>query len=438
MANLNMEDKPILQINRYIRIAVTLITLSVVLYILWYFKTIAIYMLMGVVLSLVARPIYKFLEKIQVGRFKIPNPLSAILSLLSVWVVFIGFFSILVPQLIHQGSKLSQLDPEIVLEGLEEPANKTISFLEKYGILNFIDTTQAVPIEVIEKQILVEAIPDSTNPELFKYVAVDTLYVHNLASADSNDTTSVKGIIHRAQLEEMLKEQLVKFFSFTKVTNVFESLFSLLGNLLAAIFSSTFIAFFFLRDQSLFYKIVLASVPEKYEKQTTMILQDSRRLLSRYFIGLGIQLTLIMTCVTIGLLIIGFDFQIAITIGFLCGFFNIIPYLGPLLGGAVGLMLGVTNYIELDFATQIVPLMGKMIIVFSITQFLDNVLFQPLIFSNSVNAHPLEIFIVIIIAGSLAGIPGMIFAVPGYTFLRIIARQFFMNFKIVRTLTKNM
>lgn len=433
-----MEDKPILQINRYIRIAVTLITLAVVLYILWYFKTIAIYMLMGVVLSLVARPIYKFLEKIQVGRFKIPNPLSAILSLLSVWVVFIGFFSILVPQLIHQGSKLSKLDPEIVLEGLEEPANKTISFLEKYGILNFMDTTQSVPIEVIEKQILVEAIPDSTNPELFKYVAVDTLYVHNLASADSNDTTSVKGIIHRAQLEEMLKEQLVKFFSFTKVTNVFESLFSLLGNLLAAIFSSTFIAFFFLRDQSLFYKIVLASVPEKYEKQTTMILQDSRRLLSRYFIGLGIQLTLIMTCVTIGLLIIGFDFQIAITIGFLCGFFNIIPYLGPLLGGAVGLMLGVTNYIELDFATQIVPLMGKMIIVFSITQFLDNVLFQPLIFSNSVNAHPLEIFIVIIIAGSLAGIPGMIFAVPGYTFLRIIARQFFMNFKIVRTLTKNM
>ncbi len=434
-----MEDKPILQINRFIRITVTLITLSVVLYILWYFKTIAIYMLLGVVLSLIARPIYKFLEKIQIGRFKIPNPLSAILSLVSVWVVFIGFFSILVPQLIHQGSKLSNLDPEIVLEGLEEPANKTITFLEKYGILNFIDTTRSASVQVIEKQILVEAIPDSMHPEHIKYVAIDTLYVFNSTSTYTNDSTLGKnGIMHRTQLEEMLKEQLVKFFSFTKVTNVFESLFSLIGNLLAAIFSSTFIAFFFLRDQSLFYKIVLASVPEKYEKQTTLILQDSRRLLSRYFIGLGIQLTLIMTCVTLGLLIIGFEFQIAITIGFLCGFFNIIPYLGPLLGGAVGLMLGVTNYIELDFATQIVPLMGKMLIVFSITQILDNVLFQPLIFSNSVNAHPLEIFIVIIIAGSLAGIPGMIFAVPGYTFLRIIARQFFMNFKIVRSLTKNM
>lgn len=433
-----MEDKPILQINRYIRIGVTLVTLAVVLYILWYFKTIAIYMLMGVVLSLVARPVYKFLEKIQLGRFKIPNPLSAILSLLSVWAVFIGFFSILVPQLIHQGSKLSRLDPNIILEGLEEPANKTITLLEKYGVLSFMDTTQTVPVEVIEKQILVETVPDSLNPELVHYIPVDTLFVNKQLNPSGNDSSSEKGIMHRAQLEAMLRDELVKFFSFTKVTNVFDSLFSLISNLLAAIFSSTFIAFFFLRDKGLFYKIVLASVPEKYEKQTMLILQDSRRLLSRYFIGLGIQLLLIMTCVTLGLLIIGFDFQIAITIGFMCGFFNIIPYLGPLLGGAVGLILGVTNYIDLDFATQIVPLMGKMIIVFSITQFLDNVVFQPLIFSNSVNAHPLEIFIVIIIAGSLAGIPGMIFAVPGYTFLRIIARQFLTNFKIVRSLTQNM
>jgi predicted PurR-regulated permease PerM len=433
-----MEDKPILQINRYIRIGVTLVTLSVILYILWYFKTIAIYMLMGVVLSLVARPTYKFLEKIQVGRFKIPNPLSAILSLLSVWAVLIGFFSILVPQLIYQGSKLSRLDPNVILESLEEPANKTIAMLEKYGILNFMDTTQTAPVEVIEKQILVELVPDSLNPDEVRYIPVDTLIVNKPIISPANDSSIVKGILHRAQLEAMLRDELVKFFSFTKVTNVFDSLFSLISNLLAAIFSSTFIAFFFLRDKGLFYKIVLTAVPEKYEKQTRLILLDSRRLLSRYFIGLGIQLLLIMTCVTLGLLIIGFEFQIAITIGFLCGFFNIIPYLGPLLGGAVGLMLGVTNYIDLDFATQIVPLMGKMLIVFSITQFLDNVIFQPLIFSNSVNAHPLEIFIVIIIAGSLAGIPGMIFAVPGYTFLRIIARQFFMNFKIVRSLTQNM
>lgn len=433
-----MEDKPILQINRYIRIGVTLVTLAIVLYVLWYFKTIAIYMLMGLVLSLVARPAYKFLEKIQVGSFKIPNPLSAILALLFVWALLVGFFSILVPQLIYQGSKISRLDPDIILEGLEEPANKTIALLEKYGVLSFMDTTQTVPVEVIEKKILVETVPDSLNPEQVHYIPIDTLVVNKHIDPLVHESSSVKGIIYQAQLEMMLRDQLVKFFSFTKVTNVFESLFSLLGNVLAAFFSSTFIAFFFLRDKGLFNKIVLTSVPEKYEKQTKLILEDCRRLLSRYFIGLGIQLLLIMTCVTIGLLLIGFDFQIAITIGFLCGFFNIIPYLGPILGGGVGLILGVTNYIDLDFTTQIVPLMGKMIIVFSITQILDNVVFQPLIFSNSVNAHPLEIFIVIIIAGSLAGIPGMIFAVPSYTFLRIIAKQFFTNFKIVRSLTQNM
>jgi predicted PurR-regulated permease PerM len=92
----------------------------------------------------------------------------------------------------------------------------------------------------------------------------------------------------------------------------------------------------------------------------------------------------------------------------------------------------------MEIATQLVPLMLRMGLVFWIVQILDNNLFQTWIFSNSVNAHPLEIFLVIVLAGTLAGIPGMIFAVPGYTFLRIIGKQFFTNFKFVRSLTKNM
>ncbi|MBE2246404.1 MAG: AI-2E family transporter [Candidatus Competibacteraceae bacterium] len=436
-----MEDKPILQINRYIRIGITLITLAVVLFILWYFKTIAIYILMGVVLSLIARPLYMLLEKIQIGRFKIPNPLSAIISLLAIWAVIFAFFSVLVPLLINEGSKLSKLSPNTVLDGLEQPVNQTIDFLEKYGVLSFVDTTeQQMLLERIEKTIIIEARKDSLNPDSVYYVTLDTINRKSIQPylEKPNDTIPKTGIRHRAQLEIMLTERLQKFFNYTKVGNIFESVLSILTNLLAAIFTSTFVAFFFLRDKNLFYNMVLAVIPEKYEKQTVIILHDSRRLLSRYFIGLCIQIILIMTCVTVGLVIIQFDFRTALTIGFLCGFFNIIPYLGPLIGAAVGLILGVANYIDLDFATQIVPIMGKMVIVFSIVQIMDNVLFQPLIFSNSVNAHPLEILIIIIVAGSLAGIPGMIFAVPGYTFLRIIARQFLTNFKIVRTLTRNL
>ena len=70
-------------------------------------------------------------------------------------------------------------------------------------------------------------------------------------------------------------------------------------------------------------------------------------------------------------------------------------------------------------------------------QMLDNFLLQPIIFSNSVNAHPLEIFLVILIAGTVAGISGMIFAIPFYTFIRIIAKEFLSQFEIVKSLTKN-
>jgi predicted PurR-regulated permease PerM len=145
-----------------------------------------------------------------------------------------------------------------------------------------------------------------------------------------------------------------------------------------------------------------------------------------------------MISTTIGLLIVGIRFDLAITIGFFCGLFNIVPYVGPLLGGAFGLLLGVSNYIELDFYATVLPILIKMAIVFSIVQILDNNVLQPLIFSNSVNAHPIEIFLVIVIAGNFAGVIGMIFAVPGYTLLRILARQFFSNFRVVRSLTQNM
>jgi predicted PurR-regulated permease PerM len=73
-----------------------------------------------------------------------------------------------------------------------------------------------------------------------------------------------------------------------------------------------------------------------------------------------------------------------------------------------------------------------------ITHLIDNILFQPVIFSNSVKAHPLEIFIVILAAGFAAGIPGMIFGIPGYTVVRVFAREFFNNFKAVQKITSSL
>jgi predicted PurR-regulated permease PerM len=63
---------------------------------------------------------------------------------------------------------------------------------------------------------------------------------------------------------------------------------------------------------------------------------------------------------------------------------------------------------------------------------------QPFIASKSVKAHPLEIFLVVLISGMVAGIPGMMLGIPAYTFIRVIAKEFFGNNNFIKTLTAKM
>ena len=183
----------------------------------------------------------------------------------------------------------------------------------------------------------------------------------------------------------------------------------------------------------MFSDSILLLVPEKHTKAFRHALESIRYLLTRYFVGILAQITGIITLVTIGLTIVGIGFRHSLVIGLLAGFLNVIPYLGPLLGATIGTLLGMIENIHKDFYSELLPLA-----VFIIVQVIDNVLFQPLIFSSSVNAHPMEIFLVIMIAGSLAGVLGMILAIPVYTVLRVFAREFFNQFRVVKQLTKRM
>jgi len=115
----------------------------------------------------------------------------------------------------------------------------------------------------------------------------------------------------------------------------------------------------------------------------------------------------------------------------------VIPYVGPIAGAVLGISMGVITHLSMDFSSQLLPLMIYMLLVFISVQIIDNVVFQPIIYSSSVHAHPLEIFIVLLVAGSLGGIIGMILAIPGYTVLRVFAKEFFNNFKVVKKLTEN-
>jgi predicted PurR-regulated permease PerM len=78
-----------------------------------------------------------------------------------------------------------------------------------------------------------------------------------------------------------------------------------------------------------------------------------------------------------------------------------------------------------------------LIAIFCFTQLIDNILYQPIIYSSSIKAEPLEIFIVLLIAGHMAGPLGMIVAIPAYTVVRVIAFRFFPHIKAIQKLDNN-
>jgi predicted PurR-regulated permease PerM len=179
-------------------------------------------------------------------------------------------------------------------------------------------------------------------------------------------------------------------------------------------------------------------VPDKYVNNVTRALNSIKNLLTRYFIGIVIQSTCIMILVTIGMTIAGIDFQQSLVMGLIIGILNVIPYAGPWIGLAIAITMGVASHINQDITTVVIPLVTYMIIVEVVVHLIDNIIFQPVIFSNSVKAHPLEIFIVVLAAGFAAGIPGMILGIPAYTVLRVLAREFFYNFKAVQKITSGL
>jgi predicted PurR-regulated permease PerM len=247
-----------------------------------------------------------------------------------------------------------------------------------------------------------------------------------------------RNIDSQISVQDYFAKKVSSVLSIDMIQNFLGSLVGILGNILVAIFSITFITFFFLKDQHLFFESILMWVPERYTENFRRALNSIKNLLTRYFIGIVIQSTCIMILIDIGMTIVGIDFQQALVMGLIIGILNVIPYVGPWLGLFIAIIMGVASHIQMDFKTVVVPLVYYMIIVEAITHLIDNILFQPIIFSNSVKAHPLEIFIVILAAGFAAGIPGMILGIPGYTVVRVFAKEFFNNFKAVQIITSSL
>ncbi len=356
-----------------------IIGLLIILFLLWYFSAIVTYILIALVLSFIGRPLTRWLNQLRYRKYTMPRALSAFLTLVALWVVFIGFFRFMIPLLIREFTILSTIDFESVFIQIQEPISKIMRITHRGGFT-------------------------ADNQTLF----------------------------------EIIIDQIAEKLNMAEITNTVGFIIGLLGDAVITFFAVSFITFFFLKDEGMFREGILLLVPSEFEEKTGNILDSVSRLLRRYFAGLMFEVIMVGFLVTIGLTIVGLSFHHAVIIGLFAGIFNIIPYLGPWIGALIGLTIGAAVNIHMDFMDYTLPLLGLMILVFLIVQLIDNILFQPLIYSSSVKAYPLEIFLVILAAGSMAGIIGMILAIPAYTILRVIAREFFENMKLVKQITKNL
>ncbi len=242
------------------------------------------------------------------------------------------------------------------------------------------------------------------------------------------------------KLDKFNVDDLVKKIDFGKIlafgdfTEVLSRIFSGVGGFMIGLFSVVFIAFFALKDSHLLENSLLVFAKTEDENKLRRAFIKIKELLSRYFVGLLFQVLILFVLYSILLLI--FKVQNPIALALIAALMNLIPYLGPLIGFGLMMLLTITGNLDMDFSSVILPKMIYIAIGYLVIQLIDNFVNQPLIFGNSVKSHPLEIFLAILIFGSLLGIGGLIAAVPLYTALKVISKEFLSEYKIVKSLTK--
>ncbi|GEQ86307.1 AI-2E family transporter [Patiriisocius marinistellae] len=237
-------------------------------------------------------------------------------------------------------------------------------------------------------------------------------------------------------VEAIKRTEYVKNFDTEVVPSFIDIFFGNVGSAIIGFFSVIFISFFLLKDESMVIHTVTVFAREENEKRFVLVFNKTKELLSRYFIGLTFQI-LILT-IFYSVLLLFFKIENVLAIAVICAFLNIVPYLGPLIGYVVMVLVITSNNLGADFSSQLLPLLIYLTIGYGIAQLFDNFISQPVIFGKSVRSHPLEIFLAILIGGFIFGVAGMILAVPTYTVIKVVSKEFFSEYKIVKRLTQNL
>lgn len=366
------------RLAKYIILAAGLCLLGAIC---WWFKSVIAYILVAVIVSLIAKPVMRGLQMIKIKGKKAPDWLLAALSLVLVVGALLTLMFLIIPL-------ISAIIKDVSMGNIEDTARSI-----------------AVPLADFNR-FLRDSFP-------------------NLGSD--------------FRIEVTIIQELQKLLDINAFSAIIGSAASFISSFAVGLFSVVFIGFFFIKDDGLFTEIVCALVPDKLEKTTEKAISDIGNLLSRYFIGVVIEVLGVTVVNFLGLwLIARLGVNASLAIAFMTGIFNIIPYVGPLLGGVLGTVLGLL--LKYSSATPVGLDIGfwgfaaVLIAIFCFTQLIDNFLYQPVIYSTSIKSKPLEIFIVLLIVGHIGGPLAMIAAIPLYTVVRVIAFRFFRNVKAIRKL----
>ena len=355
--------------------------IGIICAICWFFRSVIIYILAAVVVSLITKPVMGGLQKIRIKGKKAPDWFLAAFSLTLVITVILSILTLIIP--ITSG----------ILKGIS------------FGSIENAASQISVPLANLNDFL------KNTFPQLGSGF----------------------------RIEMTLTQELQKLFGASAISSIIGSATSFLTDLVIGLFSVVFIGFFFIKDDGLFTEIICALVPDKHEKNTEKAISDIGHLLSRYFIGVMIEVCGVALLNFLGLLLIArMGFNTAIGIAFLTGILNIIPYVGPLMGGVLGtllcLILKYSSITPIGLDVSFWMFTAILVAIFGFTQLVDNFLYQPVIYSTSIKSKPLEIFIVLLIVGHIGGPLSMIVAIPCYTVVRVIAFRFFRHIKAIRRL----
>ncbi len=351
------------------------IFLGVLLFIFigWVFTDIYIYIIISGILAAILRPINKYLNRNKFFGIKLPKSASALLSFLALGVVILLFSIVFTPLITKQIQVLREVDYFSLIDKLEEPVSDFETFL-----------------------------------------------FENKLSKNS------KGFIRKE-----VKSGIFLMIKEINFSNIFNSIIAYTGNFFIGLLAVSFITFFLLVDFVLFRKKIISIIPNKYFEVSISALTKIEHLLSNYLVGLSIQMIVVFSMVAIGLSIFGIEY--AMTIALFAAVANLIPYVGPLLGASFAIIITLVQAgPEMESLNAILVLLFKIVGVFGVVQITDNILTQPLVFSKSVKVHPLEIFVIIFAAATLAGVVGMVLAIPVYTILRVSVSELSNGYKQYR------